>query len=47
MSKPLKSQDTIEEKEEVNLKGTLFSVSILGVFIIISWIGVWALYVAR
>ena len=47
MSKPMKRQDTVDEKEEVNLKGTLFSVSILGLFIIISWIGVWALYVVR
>lgn len=47
MSKPMKRQDAVDEKEEVNLKGTLFSVSVLGLFIIISWIGVWALYVAR
>lgn len=46
MPESVKKQDT-EEKEEVNLIGTLYSVSILGIIIIISWIGVWALYLSR
>lgn len=36
-----------EEESEVNLKGTLISVSILGLIIIVSWIGVWALFLSR
>lgn len=35
------------EKPEPNLKGTLISVGILGLFIIVSWVGVWALYLSR
>lgn len=46
MPESVKKQDT-EEKEEVNLIGTLYSVSILGIIIIISWVGVWALYLSR
>jgi len=46
MPESVKKQDT-EQKEEVNLIGTLYSVSILGIIIIISWIGVWALYLSR
>lgn len=35
------------EKKEVSLKGTLFSVMFLGGFIIISWVGVYALFLSR
>lgn len=35
------------EKKEHSLKGTLFSVMFLGVFIIISWVGVYALFLSR
>lgn len=36
-----------EKKEEVDLRGTFFSVMLLGVFIIVSWAGVWSLYLYR
>ncbi|HLQ71792.1 MAG TPA: cytochrome c oxidase subunit 2A [Bacillota bacterium] len=35
------------EKREFSLKGTLFSVMFLGGFIIISWFGVYALFLSR
>lgn len=36
------------EKEATNdLKGTFISVMLLGGFIIITWIGVWALFLSR
>jgi len=34
-------------EKEVSLKGTFISVMILGVFLLISWFGVWALYMSR
>lgn len=38
----------VEEKEETNeLKGAFISVMLLGGFIIITWIGVWALFLSR
>ncbi len=50
MSEPQLDKDHIEmdEKEEKNdLKGTFISVMFLGGFIIITWIGVWALFLSR
>ncbi|TQS74375.1 cytochrome c oxidase subunit 2A [Ornithinibacillus gellani] len=35
----------VEEKD--SLKGTFISVMLIGGFIIITWIGVWALYLYR
>ncbi len=46
MSQSVKKQEK-EVKEAVNLTGTLYAVSILGIIIILSWFGVWALYLAR
>lgn len=34
-----------DDKDE--LKGTFVAVMMLGAFIIVSWVGVWALYIAR
>lgn len=36
-----------EEKKEYSLKGTFISVMLLGVFIIVSWAGVFALFQLR
>lgn len=36
-----------EEKHEPDLRGTFISVSILGIFLVVTWIGVWALYLSR
>ena len=42
------SKETNEEQEpSTNLKGTLTSVMFLGGFIIVSWLGVWLLYLYR
>ena len=42
-----KEQHEPQEQEEVNLGGTLASVTILGLFILISWLGVWSLFMIR
>jgi len=50
MSEPQLDHENKEmlEKEETNdLKGTFISVMLLGGFIIITWIGVWALFLSR
>jgi len=36
-----------KEHKDVNLSGTLASVTFLGLFILISWLGVWALFMIR
>ncbi|GAA0433587.1 MAG: cytochrome c oxidase subunit 2A [Bacillota bacterium] len=40
-------QKSEERVETPNLKGTLLSVLLLGVFIIVSWFGVFALFLSR
>ncbi|WP_368651925.1 cytochrome c oxidase subunit 2A [Ornithinibacillus sp. 4-3] len=37
----------VNHEEETSLKGTLASVMILGGIIVLSWIGVWMLFVTR
>lgn len=44
MSKPQKKTN---ETNEPNLKGTLISVSILGAFLLVSWFGVWSIFISR
>ncbi|MRG88297.1 cytochrome c oxidase subunit 2A [Salinibacillus xinjiangensis] len=39
--------EDIETHEEPNLKGTFAAVMFIGVFIVVSWIGVYALYMYR
>jgi len=36
-----------EEKEETSFKGTFASVMLLGGFLILSWLGVWLLFLSR
>lgn len=36
-----------EQDENVDLKGTLFGVGIVGIVILLSWFGVWALFLSR
>ncbi|MBC5637030.1 MULTISPECIES: cytochrome c oxidase subunit 2A [Ornithinibacillus] len=45
----MRNQETkkASEKEKPELKGTFISVMLLGVFIIISWIGAFALFISR
>lgn len=35
------------ETEESSLKGTFVSVMIIGLFIVVSWFGVWYLFMVR
>lgn len=42
-----KEQQTVEEHNDVDLRGTFFFNMLLGVFLIVSWLGVWALYMSR
>lgn len=35
------------EKEKPDLKGTFISVMLLGIFIIITWFGAYALFISR
>lgn len=44
MSEPHKNN---KETNEPNLKGTLISVSLLGAFLLVSWFGVWSIFVSR
>lgn len=44
----LKNKEVYEEEtEEDSFKGTLASVMLLGGFLIVSWVGVWILYLIR
>lgn len=36
-----------KHEEDKNLKGTFVSVMLLGGFIVLSWVGVWILYLIR
>lgn len=49
MPKPELQEQTThhQEEKEPSLKGTLVSVVILGLFLIVSWFGVWSLYMVR
>lgn len=47
MSKPELQKQTTPETEESSLKGTLVSVIILGLFLLISWFGVWYIFISR
>lgn len=48
MAKPEKSEQVVEQEErEVDLKGSLTSVLIMGAFILLSWLGVWYLFITR
>lgn len=43
---PIKPEDT-SEKKDYSLKGSFVSVLILGIFIILSWGGVYAIFIMR
>lgn len=48
MNKELnKSEKPIKDSTEVNLKGTFVSVMILGAFLIVSWVGIYILFISR
>ena len=45
--KQLKQEEMSKKVEENNFKGTFISVMMLGGFIIVSWLGVWLLFLSR
>lgn len=47
MAKPEKISDEIKDEEKDSLKGSLTAVLLLGSFILISWFGVWMLFLSR
>lgn len=49
MPEPQLNKENLEkpEKEEDSFKGTFISVMLLGGFIIITWVGVWSLFLSR
>lgn len=48
MAKPEKSEQIVEEgQEKVDLRGSLTSVLIMGAFILLSWLGVWYIFITR
>ncbi len=42
-----KEQLTTEQHDNSDLRGTLFFNMLLGVFLVLSWLGVWAIYMSR
>ena len=48
MSKELnKSEKHIKDPNEANLKGTFIFVMILGAFLVVSWVGIYILFLSR
>lgn len=47
MSQSAQDNKQLNNNEEPNLKGTLISVLILGTLIVVSWFGVYALFMLR
>ena len=47
MAEQQEKKQQSEDQENVDLRGTLISVGFLGVFILISWLGVWYLFISR
>lgn len=43
----LEQETRSQVEQEPNLKGTLFSVMILGIFIILTWFGAFYLFISR
>lgn len=47
MSKLERKDALPDHNEGVNLKGTLYAVGVVGLVIVLSWIGVWSLFISR
>lgn len=47
MAEPQKSKQPVGEHDDLDLRGTLVSVSFVGLVIILSWAGVWSIFVSR
>lgn len=42
-----KKQQNVEEQDGADLRGTLFFNMLIGIFLVLSWFGVWAIYMSR
>ncbi len=42
-----KEQLTTEQQGDTDLRGTFFFNMLLGIFLVLSWLGVWAIYMSR
>ncbi|MBE1554962.1 cytochrome c oxidase subunit 2A [Sporosarcina limicola] len=42
-----KQQQPSQNESSINLKGTFISVMLLGIFILIAWFGLYALFLSR
>lgn len=42
-----KEQQMIDEHEDTDLRGTFFFNMLIGIFLVLAWFGVWAIYMAR
>lgn len=47
MPKLEKTEEQLEQHEEVDLRGTFVSVCVIGAFILLSWLGVWYIFISR
>ncbi len=47
MSKPQDNKKMKQEEPDSNLRGTLISVSLLGLFLLVTWFGVWSVFLSR
>lgn len=47
LEKSEKEVQASESHDDIDLRGTLISVSIVGLVILVSWLGVWYLFVTR
>lgn len=47
MSKPEHSKQPVDDHNDLDLRGTLVSVLIVGLVILVMWLGVWSLFISR
>lgn len=47
MSKMEQENHMSDHEESGDLKGTLFGVGVVGIVILLSWFGVWSLFLSR
>lgn len=47
MSKSQQKEQEVDVHEDVDLRGTFVSVTIIGIFLLLSWLGVWYIFISR
>lgn len=47
LAKPQKTEQPVDVHEGIDLRGTLVAVTLLGIFIILAWLGVWSIFISR